>query len=206
MLFARSSKTMKSTILTLALVIHSFGIVYSQLPPEATDVCPLKIGEYIPKSKVITVSEIATNSEKLFKQKKTILLFYRGGWCPYCNRHLSAIGEIEEEITQLGYQIVAVSPDSPAKLQETLDKNKLGYTLLTDLTGEFSETLGIAFKAPANYSGTLAHYSNNTNPGFLPVPSVFIVDQNGMILFSYVCPNYQARMSASLLTAVLKGL
>lgn len=197
---------MRSTFIAIAFIVCCINAAFSQLASEPTDVCPLKIGEYIPKSKLQTVSGISTNSEKIFNKKKTVLIFYRGGWCPYCNRHLSAIGETEEEIKKRGYQIIAVSPDSPNKLQETLDKNELGYTLLSDPTGEFSETLGIAFKAPANYSGTLAHYSDNTNPGFLPVPCVFIVDQNGMILFNYVCPNYQTRLSANLLLSILKEL
>ncbi|ULT24851.1 redoxin domain-containing protein [Sphingobacterium sp. E70] len=33
---------------------------------------------------------------KAISQKPTILVFYRGGWCPYCNLQLSGLQEIEK--------------------------------------------------------------------------------------------------------------
>ena len=53
--------------------------------------------------------------------KKTVLVVYRGGWCPYCNSQLSDLQDIENQILQLGYQIIAVSPDAPSFIKQTED-------------------------------------------------------------------------------------
>jgi peroxiredoxin len=48
--------------------------------------------------------------------------------------------------------------------------------------------------------------SDGQNKGFLPVPSVFVVDKAGEILFEYINPNYKKRLNGDLLMAVLKTL
>jgi hypothetical protein len=44
------------------------------------------------------------------------------------------------------------------------------------------------------------------NTSFLPVPSVFVVNTNGDILFEYVSPDFKHRITAELLVSVLKTL
>jgi peroxiredoxin len=62
---------------------------------------------------------------------------------------IAALAEAEKELLELGYQIIAISPDAPASLKVTNDKEKLNY-LLSDSTGELSKSVGIAFQAPEN--------------------------------------------------------
>ena len=81
----------------------------------------------------------------------SILIFYRGGWCPYCTKQLSGIAEVESEILKLGYQIIAVSPDQISKLNETGDKSKLNYQLLSDSASILANAMGLVFKAPNHY-------------------------------------------------------
>jgi hypothetical protein len=66
--------------------------------------------------------------------------------------------------------------------------------------------MGIAFEARERNLEKLLRYSDGSNTGFLPVPSVFITDPGGLILFEYINPNYKTRMSARLLIAVLQNL
>jgi peroxiredoxin len=72
----------------------------------------------------------------------------------------------------LGYQIIAISPDAPASLKVTNDKEKLNYLLLSD-TGELSKSVGIAFQAE-NYKATIAKGSDGVNNSFFAVPAVFL--------------------------------
>ena len=139
-------------------------------------------------------------------EKPTILLFYRGRWCPFCNAQLAEIQTIENQIIKLGYQIVAISPDSPENLKLTDEKNKLTYSLYADSDGTLIKSIGIAFKSPEKYGFMLSEKSGGLNDGFLPVPSVFVVDTSGKILFEYINPDYKTRLSSSLLLAVLQNL
>jgi len=88
----------------------------------------------------------------------------------------------------------------------TDEKKQLNYSLYSDAGGEFTTAMGLAFKSPEKYSGMLHEVSGGLNQGFLPVPSVFVVDQSGTILFEYINPNYKTRLSAKLLLAILSNL
>lgn len=164
------------------------------------------IGETIPDVLVKAPDGIDHTILSILSRKPTVILFYRGGWCPYCNAHLSEIRNAEDEIIKSGYQIIAISPDSPENLVVTSEKNDLNYFLYSDADGTFSKAMGIAFEARERNLEKLLRYSDGSNTGFLPVPSVFITDPSGLILFEYINPNYKTRMSARLLIAVLQNL
>lgn len=186
----------------LFILLAISGISSAQIAEKAEDISPLLIGEKIPKQDLISVDDEAVSTSEIFNQK-TVLIIYRGGWCPYCNSQLMDMQEIENQIIALGYQIVAVSPDSPKFLKETTMEDKLNYQLFSDSDGKFSEALGIAYKRE---KPKLEKYSEGKNPGFLPVPIVYILDENREIEFLYINPNYTKRLKGELLLSVLKAL
>lgn len=198
---------MKNALLTLALLFFSIMTsAQADLPKTAMEISPLLIGEKIPSLSLKSADNVDVNLSDLFATKKTILVFYRGGWCPYCNLHLAALGESEKELLALGYQIIAVSPDSPAKLKMTDEKNKINYLLLSDSNGALSRAVGIAFQAPTTYKSIVTAGSDGANTSlFLPVPSVFIIDVAGVIQFEHITPDYKNRISNDLLIAAAKS-
>ncbi|WP_238430131.1 peroxiredoxin-like family protein [Chitinophaga agri] len=173
------------------------------VPGKPEDISPLLVGERIP---VVTLPDALGNNVELNKaiaEKPTVLIMYRGGWCPYCSRQLSGLQEALPELEKLGYQLIAVSTDAPAALMESATKEKLGYTLLSDADLHLSMQLGIAFKAPKTYWEMLTRTTGGKDTGLLlPVPSVFILDRTGVIHFEYINPDFKQRMSADLLKAV----
>lgn len=186
----------------LFILLAVSGFSFAQIAENAESISPLLIGEKIPKQDLISVDNKAVSTSDIFN-KKTVLIIYRGGWCPYCNSQLMEMQEIENQIIALGYQIVAISPDSPKFLKETTKEDKLNYQLFSDSDGKFSEALGIAFKRE---KPKLDKYSEGKNPGFLPVPAVFVLDENREIEFLYINPNYAKRLKGKMLLAVLKSL
>lgn len=196
----------KNRIAMLSLILLFITGSYAQIAEKAEDISPLLIGETIPQGIIATMNTNKKNLATVLKNKPSVLLFYRGGWCPYCNRHLSEIGEAEKAILALGYQVIAISPDAEEGLAMSARKNKLNYSLFSDTSGKLAKAMGIAFKAPEKYKDLLRRSSDGKNTGFLPVPSVFVVNTKGVILFEYIAPNFKERMSAKLLTSVLKAL
>ncbi|MFV8393955.1 peroxiredoxin-like family protein [Flavobacterium sp. LB2P6] len=194
-------------IICLALFAIGLSIhAQNDLPKLATEIAPLLIGEKIPNFNLKSVENTNVNLTELISKKRTVLVFYRGGWCPYCNAHLAALGEAEKQLLDLGYQIIAISPDAPKSLKVTDDKEKLNYLLLSDSTGELSKAVGIAFQTPENYKSRITQGSEGVNSSFLPVPAVFILNVNGEIEFEYITPNFKNRISNALLIAVAKSL
>ncbi len=198
---------MNKLSLSASVLALSFAAnLAAQLPSKAEDIAPLLIGETLPNATLTGMDGTKVSVLDIAKEKPTVLVVYRGGWCPYCNVHLSALGKSEAEIMELGYQIVAVSPDQPQKLEATAEKDALNYRLFSDASGDFSKAAGVAFQAPDKYGQMLLDWSDGKNTGYLPVPSVFVLNTDGEILFEYINPDYKKRLESDLLLAVLKAL
>ena len=177
------------------------------IPLVAEDISPILIGETLPNGNFQNVEGEYIPLKAILEEKPTILVFYRGGWCPYCNVQLSGLVEIEEDILELGYQIVAISPDDYKNLQSTIENNSTKYKLLSDPNGEFIQEIGIAFKT----SSSLKEYiigkgQKGETSSVMPAPTVMIVDKKGVIKFEYINPNYKERISGDMLLSVLKTL
>ena len=89
------------------------------------------------------------------------------------------------------------------EVKQTLDKKELQYQLYSDSEGVFFQAVGIAF---AREKPKLDKYSEGKNPGFLPVPTVYVINDKQEIEFMYINPNYGTRLKGDLLLAVLKSL
>lgn len=181
--------------------------VLAQVPENAEDICPLLIGESIPKATLQDSEGKQVELSKLLGNKPTVLVFYRGGWCPYCSVQLSGLVKIEKEILDLGYQMIAISPDDYRNLQTTESKESINYTLLSDPDAKFIQQMGIGFKTPLMLKGFIATKGQKGETSeIMPVPTVMIVNEKGKILFEYLNPNYKERISGEMLLAVLKTI
>ena len=196
---------MINRLMIILLLLVGYGLS-AQLPQSAEDISPLLISEKIPDASLISTDGSTVDLSALTLGKKSVLLFYRGGWCPYCTSHLAAVGEAETEINNLGFQIIAISPDSPDKNTITDEQVKVNYQIYTDPGAELMKAMGIAFKAPERYNDMLMSFSDDLNPGLLPVPSIFVVNQEGIIVFEYISPDYKHRMESDLLLVILEKL
>ena len=177
------------------------------IPLVAEDISPILIGETLPNANFQNVEGEYVQLKALLEEKPTVLVFYQGGWCPYCNVQLSGLVEIEEDVLELGYQIVAISPDDFKNLQATIENNNTKYKLLSDPNGKFIKEIGIAFKT----SSSLKEYitgkgQKGETSSVMPAPTVMIVDKKGVIKFEYINPNYKERISGEMLLSVLKTI
>jgi peroxiredoxin len=197
----------KLRILLATGLLAAYGsLAHAQAPAKPEDISPLLVGEEVPGVSLQLVGGGSIRLNELVKKQPSIIVFYRGGWCPFCNTQLASLHQIEDKLKQAGYQLLAISPDKPEDLQASVDKLQLGYTLLSDSKTEAAQQFGLAFQAPGNYTSLLAKASANQNPGLLPVPAVYIVDTKGVVLFSYVAPNFKQRLSGAVLLAVAEAL
>ena len=76
----------KSIIATICIMITTN--VYAQLPEKAEDISPLLIGETLPNGTFQNAEGNTVQLNEILTEKPTVLVFYRGGWCPYCNLQL----------------------------------------------------------------------------------------------------------------------
>ena len=177
------------------------------IPQKAEDISPLLYGEKIPAAVLTDAAGEQFDLNKAVAEKPTVLVFYRGGWCPYCSRQLSALQEVAPELEKLKYQLIAVSTDTPEGLMQSVTKEKLSYTLLSDADLTLSKQFGIAYKAPEGYWEMLPKTTGGQDVDLLlPVPSVFILDRKGAIHFEYINPDIKKRLTPELLRAVANSI
>lgn len=184
-------------MITRLLSILLLGAAVAHAETNAT---PLKVGDSIPDVKLRTEDDKEVSLRKLVSEKPTVLIFYRGGWCPFCNRHLQSLAGIEDDLNKAGVQLLAISMDQPAKLKATPDREKLHYRLLSDSDAAAATAFGIAFKVDDKTVEKYKGYGINLDAAsgndhhILPHPAVFVADTSGKIRFAHFNPDYKVRL------------
>lgn len=178
------------------------------VPTRAEDVSPLEKGSRAPVAKLRDPAGEPVDLAEVYASQPSVLIFYRGGWCPYCNTHLGQIAETEPELLKLGYQVLAISPDRPEELAASIENQSLKYRLLSDSDMALSKAFGLAFRVDdqtieqyRGYGIDLEKVSGRDHH-LLPVPAVYIVDRAGVIQFASWNHDYTKRVEpAALLDA-----
>jgi len=171
------------------------------VPSDPSKVVPLAVGSAIP---TVVVKNPDGSDRRIGPgplDRPTILIFYRGGWCPYCNRHLGALKKVEPRLLGLGYDLLFLSADRPDILFSSLKEPDVHYTLLSDASMSAARAYHVAYHLDA---AALAKYGEHgvdleAASGYrhhqLPVPAVFIIDKSGTVRFVYANPDYTTRIS-----------
>jgi len=207
----------------IALLFTAFGVLHpdrtlaDELPgiaASAAEVQPVKTGDMAPGFTVRTSDDQPFVFDPANLDAPVILITFRGGWCPYCNIHLSELRHVIPELQAQGIEIYFLSGDRPELLYKSLkqetqdDIEGLGYTILSDANIEAALALGIAFKVEdesvSRMEGRGTDLGDSSMARFraLPVPAVYMIDKTGKVVFSFVEADYKVRLPAEeLLTA-----
>ena len=168
-----------------------FATAQGVVAKKADEVVPIMVSQKIPDVDLQDINGKVFSLRKAVKEKPALLIFYRGGWCPYCNTHLAELRKIEQQLIDKGFQIIAISPDKPKDLRETMDKHKLGYTLASDSERSAIKAFGLAFETRKR--------------GILPVPTAMLVNKKGEVTFSFVAPNFRVRIDNGIILAAAEA-
>ncbi|MFQ3576222.1 MAG: redoxin domain-containing protein [Cytophagales bacterium] len=154
------------------------------------DIKPLSINDTIPEGLLKNFKNESLNVKEYCKGSLNLIIFYRGGWCPFCNVHLSDLQQILGFLNKNKVKILAISGESPTELEKTAKKNELEYDLYQDEGLNFAEKMGVAF------------YENKSRK--LPVPSVFLVDKDLIIRYAYWNADYKVRLESFEVKEIVK--
>ena len=190
----------------------------TQIAATADAIRPLVVGDDAPHFVVRTVDDQAFAFDPAALEKPAIIITFRGGWCPFCNLHLSELRTVITAIADLGVDVLFLSGDRPELLYTSLaadtqqDIKDLDYRVYSDADAQAAIAFGIAFKAAdKTINGRLAKGqdiadSSMLRHGVLPVPAVYAIDRDGKIAFSFVESNYRVRLPADELLAAAQEL
>ncbi|MCB1626626.1 MAG: AhpC/TSA family protein [Xanthomonadales bacterium] len=202
--------------MSLRLFVLLAGLAFvlpltAQPVTDAAAARPLMAGSAVPAATLSTLEGEPITIGKALDGRPSLVVFYRGSWCPYCNTQLSELRKLLPELGEMGFQMVAISPDRPEELRRTLDKLELDYQLLSDASAELITALGIAFQVDEatrakhrEYNIDLAQASGHDH-FLLPVPTVMVVNAAGTIEFIYSNADYRTRVPERLIRAALQA-
>jgi peroxiredoxin len=177
----------------------------------ADQVQPLLAGMKAPDFTVRDVEGKAFEFKAGQQHKPVVLTFFRGGWCPYCNLHLSEMRLAEKQLAEMGFNIWFISIDKPELLLESLADPDIGYTIYSDSSLDATRAFGLAFQVDDELNKRYLTYNidlekaSGENHHVLPAPATYIIGTDGIINFAYINPDYKVRLHPDVLLAAAKA-
>ena len=139
--------------------------------------------------------------KELLKKGPVVVVFYRGYWCPFCNKALKRLSDSLELITAKGATLVAITPEISANIDTTIEKTGAKFSILHDKDLKIMKAYNVSFEVPEN---TVTRYRNagldfnklnGENGTNLPVPAVYIINKQSDVIWRYFETDYKKRPS-----------
>jgi peroxiredoxin len=204
-----------SGLIAAFLLLTSFAAMAAgnreDIHASADQVQPLLAGMKAPDFNVRDVEGNAFEFKAGQQDKPVVLTFFRGGWCPYCNLHLSEMRLAEKQLAEMGFDIWFISIDKPELLLESLDDPEIGYTIYSDSSLDATRAFGLAFRVDDELNKRyLTHNidlekASGEKHHVLPAPATYIIGNDGIINFAYINPDYKVRLHPDVLLAAAKA-
>jgi peroxiredoxin len=188
-------------ILSLTLLLATSAILYAQMDikkPEGLKVGDKAIVGKDQNGKKVSLKEILKNGE-------AVLIFYRGQWCPYCNKQLSQLNDSLSYVTAKGGTIITITPETADNIKKTISKTKATYSILQDKGMVIMENYKVNFALDEKIVETYKGYgidfekANGENGANLPVPATYIIGKNGKIKYVFFNPDHTKRPSVKVI-------
>lgn len=192
---------MKTIHLVIILASTLFSTnSFSQEKRSAKDAVGVQVGDVVTNFTAIDMNGDTYELAEELKNGPVVVIFYRGQWCPVCNRHLNTLQENLQKIYDKGASVIAISPEKPEYLKITAEKTKASFSLLYDEAYVISDIFDVTF-SPDGFTKTTyntmlganlknAHSDDSQR---LPIPATFIIGQDGKVMWRHFDPNYKER-------------
>jgi peroxiredoxin len=172
----------------------------------------LKAGDWAPAFRLRNHHGVETSSDALLRRGPLLLTFYAGAWCPRCSRDLQAFESLRASIEARGAQLVGVSQQTVAGNAKVHSQLGLRFPILSDRGGRLARLFGVRWSIPEllrdvhRENGIDLPLLNGDESWTLPIPSRFIIDRAGAIVFSEINPGQSSRSPPRDLLPVLDHL
>lgn len=188
-----------------------FGIVVVlMMSVEAKSQTGLKTGAAAPAFIAVDNTGKKLDLKALLKQHKSVVLFfYRGQWCPYCNKQMAQIQDSLQLLSGKGAYVIGVTPETADGINQTVAKTKATYSIVQDKGYSIMKSYGVNYvmddKTVTKYKGyglDMAKANGNAD-NVLPVPATYVINSSGKIVFAHFDKDYSKRASVKDILAVL---
>lgn len=186
---------MKKILLSVTAALFTLSVV-AQSNPKG-----LEVGDKAPDFAAKNQYGKKVDLQSALKKGPAVLVFYRGQWCPYCNKQLSELEDSLGQITAKGAMVLAITPEKTESIDMTVSKTKASYSILHDEGLKIMKEYDVAYMVNDEMNQKLMSYgvdlkkNNGSNGANLPVPTVYIVNKKGEIIYKHFNTDYTQRAS-----------
>jgi peroxiredoxin len=188
-------------ILTI-LLTFSLLSAFSQDKPVA-----LKVGDKAPDFMAKDHAGNMVSLKKMTEKGKVVVMFYRGAWCPYCNKYMSQIEQALPDFSAKNATVIAITPETDESINKAIDKTKATFSVIYDKDRSIMKNWKVAYSMSddmkTKYKGYGLDLEKQQGDWMLPVPATYIVGKDGKIEFVHFDENYQKRAEISEILKVL---
>ena len=166
---------------------------------DAKRIEPVRNGDEAPD---FTLEDLQGNPVTLSEARgktATVVVFYRGYWCPFCARQLAELRSLAKGKEQI--RVLAISVDDHETTKKFIEKissdgnGSVNYTMLSDPDHKVIDKYGLH---DPSYDGTKFDG--------IPHPAVYVIDTAGRVAWSKVESDYKVRPSNADILAALENL
>ncbi|WP_223650214.1 peroxiredoxin-like family protein [Hymenobacter psoromatis] len=188
-------------IFSLAAALLLACSAVAQTPDAPLTASALAVGTVAPAFTGQDAAGRPVELRQLLKKGPVVLYFYRGQWCPYCNKQLSQLQDSLQTLTSKGAQVVVITPELQTNIDKTVAKTKLSIPIVHDQNFAIMKAYKTAFTVDdataQKYQGFGVDLkaANGATTNVLPVPATYVIGRDGKIQYAFFNPDYRHRAS-----------
>lgn len=190
--------------------IHAEAVAELKKKRVAANILP--VGAEAPAFELLDHDGKIASSSDLLLNKRLVLCFIRGRWCPFCVGQMEAMNLVQPQIEQAGAALVAISPQTVKQSFFMHDQHKLRFPLLSDSGNRVARQFGLTYRVPALQEAVYRRafvnlpFTNGDESWELPIPATYIVDCDGTVLYASANEDYTERPEPGDIVAKLHSL
>jgi peroxiredoxin len=164
----------------------------------------LNVGDKAPDFTGYDQKGKTVESKKLLEKGPMVLFFYRGKWCPVCNKYLANYQDSLNIITDQGVTFVAITPESIENVEQTVKLHNISFTVIYDCQEKIMKDYDLMFTVTKDFQDKIYKSlaidiakNNGRDVARLPVPATYIISKDGIIVARQFDPDYHNRASVN---------
>ncbi|MBL4798216.1 MAG: AhpC/TSA family protein [Oleispira sp.] len=147
----------------------------------------LKVGGRLPEFSLKDAAGNSITSQEIGSQA-SLIMFYRGNWCPLCMAQIKEVAEQYRELEKRGIKIYMVSPQSEGHTGDLAKRFDVNMNFLIDEDNKAASMLQIVAKNGLPMGLQVLGYDSDT-----VMPTVVMTNSEGEIIFADLTDNYRVR-------------
>jgi peroxiredoxin len=173
-------------------------------------ICSPAVGDQMPGFILPDHEGRLVSLDEILDRGPAVVAFHRGHWCPFCRLSMTSLAEIEQRVKPA--QIVAISTETQRYTRMLREQTGAMFPVLTDMDAAYTMSLNLAVWVDTKLAGMISEAGwdiplyQGGGDWVLPIPSVFVVRQDGTIAARHIDPDYRQRMEIDELLSCVQDL